>query len=384
MICPLLPRLVWSLAGVLTAALVGMSVSPAQTAATPVGVDTVVLEEMRQTNPVIGRLVALQSGVVAARTGGPVAEVRVEVGDRVEEGDVLVVLDQARIHVLRNQRRLEIEGFQARKKAALAREKLARQELVRLQRLRNTAAFAESLYDMRVQELEVASNTIRETDAQIESARYALELAEIELRDSTVRAPFPGAVTIRHTSEGAWLRVGDAVITLVNEGNLEIEADVPADRVGGLGLGDPVTILFSSGQGTEGLVRAVVPDENPSARTRPVRFSFKLDELGTSLAVNQSVTVLVPTAAVGEVVSVHKDAVLRRGDAPTVFVVTDGVANPRSVRLGDALGGRFQVLEGLEPGDTVVVRGNERLRPGQAVTFGGRSSAAAPQGEPRT
>jgi RND family efflux transporter MFP subunit len=339
---------------------------------------------MRQTIPVIGRLVALQSGFVAARTGGPVSDVRVEVGDRVEEGDILLTLDQARIHVLTNQRRLEIDEYQARNKAALAREKLASQELKRLERLRNTAAFAESLYDSRVQELDVATNTLRETDAQMERARYALELAEIELRDSTVRAPFPGIVTIRHTSEGAWLRVGDPVITLVNERSLEIEADVPADRVAGLKADDPLTVVLSTGQSTQGRVRAIVPDENPSARTRPVRIRADLDSLGVTLAANQSVTVLIPAGVRASVVSVHKDAVLRRGNTSTVFVVADGIANPRPVLLGDAVGGRFQVIEGLEPGEIVVVRGNERLRPGQAVTFGEQSSAAAPPQQPST
>ncbi len=375
---------IWPLAGAVTGLFSSFSAALAQAPATPVGVDAVVLEEMRQTIPVIGRLVALQSGVIAARTGGPVAEVRVEVGDRVGEGDVLVVLDQDRIHVLRNQRLLEIDEYRARKRGVLAREKLAQQELERLERLRNTAAFAQSLYDTRVQELEVATQTLRETDVQIERARYSLELAEIELRDSNVRAPFPGVVTIRHTSEGAWLRVGDPVVTLVNERNLEVEAEVPASRVLALANQDPVTVLLAGGQRVTGRVRAVVPDENPSARTRPVRFSAELASLGITLAANQSVTVLIPAAKATEVVSVHKDAVLRRGDSSTVFVVVDGVANPRPVRLGDAVGGRFQVLEGLEPGELVVVRGNERLRPGQAVTFGEQSSAAARQRESST
>ncbi len=74
-----------------------------------------------------------------------------------------------------------------------------------------------------------------------------------------------------------------------------------------------------------------------------------------------------------EIVSVHKDAVTRAQGRASVFVVVDGVAHPRVVELGDAVGTRFEVLYGLAPGELVVVRGNERLMPGQAVTLEGAS-----------
>jgi len=99
----------------------------------------------------------------------------------------------------------------------------------------------------------------------------------------------------------------------------------------------------------------------------------------SGIAVNESVTVAVPIGASRTVVSVHKDAIVHRGQNTIVFVVVGakavkppmvmGKAVPRPVKLGDAVGGRFVVLGGIKPGDIVVVRGNERLRPGQAVMF---------------
>jgi multidrug efflux pump subunit AcrA (membrane-fusion protein) len=69
------------------------------------------------------------------------------------------------------------------------------------------------------------------------------------------------------------------------------------------------------------------------------------------------------------VVSVHKDAVLRRQGRASVYVIENGTAQSREVTLGPAVGSRFQVKEGLKPGDIVVIRGNERLRPGQPVSY---------------
>ena len=116
-------------------------------------------------------------------------------------------------------------------------------------------------------------------------------------------------------------------------------------------------------------VRAVVPAENTQTRTRKVRFVPEFPPGTKGLASNQSVTLQLPVGRNGNVVTVHKDAILNRKGDNLVFLVEDGKAVSRPVRLGEAVGSRFIVLGGLQPGDLVVVRGNERLIPGQAISF---------------
>ena len=90
--------------------------------------------------------------------------------------------------------------------------------------------------------------------------------------------------------------------------------------------------------------------------------------LGISgLASNQSVTLQLPAGNDRTVVTVHKDAILSRKGKTLVFLVQGSKAVMRPVRLGEAVGIRFIVNSGLAPGDKVVVRGNERLLPGQAI-----------------
>lgn len=337
--------------------------------ATPVQVDPVRRQTMTQTVPVIGRLVSLQVGEVAARTAGPVARLAVQVGDQVERGQVLVELDQARLQARVEQQQAELAELQARKATAEANLRLARLELRRLEQLRGSPAFNRSLYDTRNQELAVARSALGEAEARISRGRVTLELARIERADATIRAPFPGTVSLRHTSEGAWLGVGDPVVTLIDDLHLEIEADVPAERLGGLRPGTRVAVNLADGSRHQALVRAVIPDEDPAARTRPVRFVPEFRTLQSALARNQSVTLELPAGAADEVVSVHKDAILHQGGGTLVYVVDGEQAQPRAVSLGEAVGERMRVLEGLEPGELVVVRGNERLRPGQRVSF---------------
>jgi len=101
-------------------------------------------------------------------------------------------------------------------------------------------------------------------------------------------------------------------------------------------------------------------------RTRTVRFTPQFNGR-RNLAKNQSVTLLLPIGKARDVISVHKDAVVVRKGRDVVFVIEDGRAKMRNVRLGEGIGGRFEVLSGLNPGDLTVVRGNERLRPDQKV-----------------
>ena len=349
----------------------------AQLPATPVGVDAVRTEPMSQTIPVLGRFVSPQSGPVAARTGGPVARLTVDIGDHVERGDVIAELDQDRLRISLAQQDAELKALEASRKSAEARERYAEQELLRIEKLRGTAAFSRSNYDQKLQELEVGRSSRELAEARIARGKVDREMAALELHDAIIRAPYSGVVTLRHTSEGAWLRVGDPVVTLIDDVDLEIEADVLAERLSGVQPGVKIQARLDNGTLFETAVRAIIPDENPAARTRPVRFKLDLSSLDAGLAINQPVTLSLPASGVAEVISVAKDAVIRRGTNAIVFVVQDGAAQPRPVQLGEAIGDRFQVLGGLAPGDLVVVRGNERLRPGQAVRYPGQPSQDA-------
>ena len=107
-------------------------------------------------------------------------------------------------------------------------------------------------------------------------------------------------------------------------------------------------------------------------RTRMVRLTPAIDGEPAPRPAGEAVDVLLPLGAAREVVTVHKDAILKRQGLSLVYVVdADNAAQARPVELGEAVGPRFVVLDGLKPGETVVVRGNERLRPGQTVRIAG-------------
>ncbi len=332
-----------------------------------VGVDAVRQQALTQTAPVIARLVAREEGPVAALVNGAVQSVGVLVGDRVRAGAVLAQLARKRQsrEVVRRQAEERLE--KARLQTTRARMKLARQEARRFGELKGSPAFPKANYEDKLEEVARYESEIEEAKASIARASAELGIATIDLERTKIRAPYNGVITRRYVSPGAFLSLGDAVVSMVNDADLEIEADVPASQLAGLRGKVAVAIELEDGSLHSARVRAIVPNENPLTRTRQVRFRPLFNDTGRSLAVNQSVIVKLPVAAARELLSVHKDAVINRGDKYFAFVVTEGIVEQRKLRLGVSSGNRLEVLSGLQAGELAVTRGNERLRPGQKV-----------------
>lgn len=370
-------------AAVLAAAAVFAAHAAAAQQPSLVVVDEVRHEPLSQTQPVLGRFVARQGGEVAARTAGPVTEMRIEVGDRVKAGDTMAVLDLDRLKLQRDlaaSTEREMAAFLDSAKAQLAKR---RQDLERLEAIRESAAFSPARYDNAVQDAAVSESAVAAAAAALARARASLRIARDQLADGEVAAPYDGVVTERHTEVGAWVGVGAPVATLLNESDLEIEADVPYNRISGLSAGTVVTVSLADGSPHAAIVRAVGAEENALTHTRRVRFTPQVTGAEVANAVGESVSVSLPLGAPRQVLTVHKDAILKRQGLSLVYVVNDeGAAEIRPVSLGEAVGPRFEALDGVAVGERVVIRGNERLRPGQAVSIGEAEQAAA--GAPAT
>lgn len=330
-------------------------------------VDPVIRNRGSETVPVYGRLVARQMGVVAARARGAVASIHAHVGDRVKKGEPLVKLLADTLKAERDLKAAELNEYKARRESAKAQLTLNNQELRRLESLRKSAAFSRSRFEDKRQDVARARSVLTENRAKVKQARAELRMADINLYQATIRAPFDGVISKRHTDVGAYLNIGAPVVTMINDDTLEVEAEVPSVRIIGLINGTLIRVEFEDKTPFDAVVRAVVPEENPLARTRTVRFTAEFGRNGKHVAVNQSVRLLIPVGPSRSMVSVHKDAVLLRGGRKVVYVIESGQAKIRPVKLGEAVGSRFEVVSGLKPGEKVVIRGNERLRPNSRV-----------------
>jgi RND family efflux transporter MFP subunit len=358
---------------VLSLALLAHAAGAQQAPASLVRVDAVRNEPLAQTVPVLGRLVAKRAGTVAARIAGPVVQIQVQVGSRVTAGDVIARLDAETLQAAQAVASARRGEAQMRLATSKAEQVLAEQQRRRYERLKD--ATSKSLYEDAQQSVAIAAARVEEARAGLLSAQAALRVTELNLAYAQVRAPYDGVVTERLIEVGSYVQAGQALVHMVSDRELEIEADVPFERLGGMLPGTTVDVTLDDGTRHVAEVRTAIPTENPQTRTRRVRFVPRFGTTRLALAVDQSATVHVPAGAPREVLSVHKDAINKRGGGDMVFVVVKEtvesqevtLVKPRTVRLGEPVGNRFEVLQGLQQGERVVVRGNERLQPNAPV-----------------
>ncbi|MDU8913766.1 efflux RND transporter periplasmic adaptor subunit [Aestuariicoccus sp. MJ-SS9] len=341
------------------------SAAPAQGRPASVAVDTVATMEMSETTAVFGEVVSGRQSRVAARVAGIADTVIPRVGDRFSEGDVLARMDSELFEIGLAQARADVGVAEAGIGAVDARVERTEKAFRRAESLRANSTIAEAQLEDRAGDYAEALAARREAVARVEAARTALRRAEYEFENATVRAPFDGVVVDVTTQVGQFVAAGSEIATLVDIGAMEVEANVPARFVDALGKDLSVEAFTDAGGALTLRLRAVLPTEFSATRTRPVR--FELIGAAETAAIGQSVTLNLPISAPRMVTAVPKDALIQARGGWQVFVAVDGKAEPRSVEIGAALGDRFEVLSGLAPGDRVVVRGNERLRPGQDI-----------------
>ncbi len=326
----------------------------------------VVRENLIRTVPITGRLVAKQRGTIASRIAGRISAVLVDVGDRVEKGQVLARIETDRFKLNADLKSAEVNQARAKLNSARATVKLLKQELKRIEGLRRSAAFSQARYEDKRQEIVKAQASVDENAAALRRARASRDMARLDVKDAQIRAPFAGVVINRKVSAGAFVGAGAAIATLLDDRTMEVEADIPSDRLSGIAEGAELDVALGDGKSIKASIRAIVPDEDPLARTRAVRLTPRFGA-NPNVVPNQSVVIQVPRGQRREVVTVAKDAIVSRQTGPIVFVFQQGRVRPAQVRIGEGFGSKFEIRSGLRPGMKVVVRGNEMLRPGQNV-----------------
>ncbi|WP_439124445.1 efflux RND transporter periplasmic adaptor subunit [Marivita sp.] len=343
----------------------------------PAGVSTAIVttNTMAETVSVFGEVVAGRESAVAARVGGVAQEVPIRVGDQVAHGDVLARLDTELLEIELAQAEAQIAIAQAGISVSEARLDRAEKAFRRAETLRQNSTIAEAQLEERASDFAEARGAQQEAQARIQASRNALEQARYRLDNAVVRAPFDAVILNVATEVGQFIPAGSQVATLIDTAALEIEANVPARFVSALRADQTVTATTDIGDTVSLVLRAILPTEFAATRTRPVRFA--LADHDAAIAVGQTVTLDVPISAPREVLVVPKDALVQAQGGWSVFINDDGKAMPRTVQIGAALNNSFEVLSGLSDGDEVVVRGNERLRPGQGIAPSG-----PPQGAP--
>jgi membrane fusion protein (multidrug efflux system) len=286
-----------------------------------------------------------RQATVIARTAGVIRQLVVEEGDRVDEGQVLAVLedDEQKIEHERTRADFEIE-----------QEEFARAEEL----------FRENLLSQADHE-----NARRE----VEAARHAFSRAELELSRTRIRAPFSGQILTRHLDTGATVANGTSVYDIADLDPLYADVNVPERHVARLEPGQVVRLTAdASGEGARATIERIAPSVDASTGTVKVTLTV---EPGRRLRPGAFVRADVVTDTHDDALVVPRSALVAEGRRWHLFRLgPDGeTVEQIEIRLGFEEGDRVEIAslvraeQALDPGDRVVVVGAPALSDGARV-----------------
>ncbi len=307
-----------------------------------------------------GTVTSPQSAVLSPSVAGLVKTMNVDAGDRIDAGQVVVVLD-------RELEELALRRAQAEAAQARATLEDARRRSDEAERIGPTRGIAESaIKSLRAE--------VARLEAGVQAAEAAASHQQAIVRRHSVRAPFAGVISRRLAEAGEWVNPGDGLVELVATDRLRFDFRVPQSHYAQLEKNTSVDIRIDAVADAviPGRVQAIVPVKDPGARTFLLRVVAEgSDAPAVTPGMSASGTLHIDAHRSGVVVP--RDALLRYPDGrTTVWIVDDAggesVVHEQRVSTGVEFAGLVEVRSGLDAGTTIVTRGNEVLRDGQAVT----------------
>jgi membrane fusion protein (multidrug efflux system) len=324
-----------------------------QTPPPVVDVDTVRTGRIVETREAVGTVRAYESITVTAKVSGTVEKLSFEEGQKVKAGDILVELDA-------EERRADIQQAVAEIRRAEAQRNEVRTRLDRALALRRTGAGTEAQVDD-------LTGQMRTLETAITAAEARRRAAEARLEDLVIRAPFNGRLGTRSVSLGAYVSPGTRITTLDDLSRVRFDFAVPENLLGQVKIGQ-TGFARSAAYGDrsfEGKVSMIDPRVDPVTRT--VRLTAEIPNPDEALKPGMFLSVALHVTVKDEAVVVPEEAIVGEGLRHLIFVVKDDTVERRVVRIGQRQQGQVEIVEGLSPGETIVVRGVQRVRPGQKV-----------------
>ena len=325
----------------------------------PVKIELAEVREMASTVLAPGTVVSRNDAAVASEVAGRLTWVT-EIGAELEAGDVIARIDDHRLKLQLRENEATIKRLEA--SLAYSTKQLNRQRKLASQNIAAQNALEESEAERDM------------TEQDLIQARVAREQTQYLIEKSAIRAPFGGRIVARFRDAGEYISIGGEVARLVDTRNVEVRAQAPLAVAAHLSEGMDVSVRAGKRE-VRSAVRAVIPVGDERSRMIEVRIALNGDE---SWVIGSAVRVALPEEDAVEVVAVPRDALVLRQNAIYVFRVgDDDTVEQVAVTTGVGNGSHIEVRGEIRGGDPVVVRGAERLRPGQSVMVARDEAASA-------
>jgi RND family efflux transporter MFP subunit len=291
---------------------------------------------------------------VAAELSGTVRAVHVNEGDRVQAGQLLLELDPQK-------RQIAVEQAEQQVQRAQAALEEARLKLKRRRNLAEQETISKEILDN-------AQLAVDGATAAYQQAVSSRQLAARELEDTRIFSPTEGLVDIQAVEVGEPVQAGARLITLQAVQGLRIHTWVSEADIAHIRAGGEAQINASGLAGRE--FKANIEWVGVNADSATGNFPVKLILTGDTNGLRPGMTASAKLLAIGvpDTLLLPEEALVDRNRRRVVFVVEQGVARMREPLLAAGFSNRLQIIEGLSPGDQVVVEGQSQLLDGSAIS----------------
>jgi multidrug efflux pump subunit AcrA (membrane-fusion protein) len=387
------PRLIAAFAALFCAACSG-SADGGSNAPSATAVKTTAVRKMdvRRNVEAVGTLEAQEETVVSAEVEARVSRIVADMGDRVARGTALVELDAEKLRYRLDEQRAALEQARARYGAdqqgdlppiertpevvsAAAQLTEAQQQLARARQLAGRNLLPREQLEQAQTKVETARAAYdrslaaaRQIRADITAHSSSLRLAERDVQDATIRAPFDGYIAERLVALGQFVRPETPVVRLVRLHPLRIRAEIPERFAPAIRVGQGLSVRVDAFPDNtfEGRLTRISPAVN--LKTRAFQVEGEVPNETAALKPGTFARLRIVTDRVDSTLVVPADAIQTRYGTNRVFVVKNGNLAATEVRVGDRLGTSVEVLSGITAGTTIVSEDVERLADGMAVS----------------
>ena len=339
----------------------------------PVEVEKVQLKSIVYSVAAVGSVDAFETVQVTARVAGAVDRVLFSEGNPAAVDQVLVEIEPQRY-------KLAVEAAQASLDKAEAAKADAEAGLKRRQ-----AVVEQTPGLITGEEIETWKTKVALAVSDVAQAKAALNQANLNLHDAYVRAPFSGVIQSRTVQTGQYVQTGTVLATLVRRDPLLLRFKVPErDAVRfHIGLKALFKVRDNERQYSARIVHIAAAADDT---TRLVSITAEVNDTGDAgLRPGSFAELTIPVGSERQAPVIPQTAIRPSDKGFLAFVVVDGKAVERLLIVGmRTADGQVEVLNGLTPGETLVVRGAEALRDGASVRLGAVQDLDSPSAKAAT
>lgn len=324
-----------------------------------------------------GTVRARSSTTISTKWLGYVREVKVQAGDHVREGQLLIVLDardldasSGRVAAARDEVRDAIPEADSAVAAAKANLDLVQVTFRRMSELYGKKSISDQEFDEASAKLkatqaayEVARAKRVQLDSKLAQADQEMRAAEVTRSYARIQAPFAGVVTAKSVDPGNLAAPGTPLL-IIEGGGYRVEASIDESKLSAIHLRQPVTVrLDGIDRRFDARVSEIVPAVDPASRTYIAKIDLPPD------ATLHSGMFAVANFELGRrsVIAIPAGAVSERGQLHSVFVADSGVARTRLITVGDRAKDQLEVLSGLSAGDKIIFPAPKDLSDGSRI-----------------